>query len=172
MPDEITQLREKICEHDRLYYVEGSPKISDLEYDQLMRQLRDWEKEHPTQIPPDSPTQRVGGEPIAELVSVPHRTPMLSIENTYNLGELRDFGGRVKKTLGDAPTAWIVELKIDGVAASLIYGNGILVQALTRGNGTVGDDITHNIRTIKEIPLKLHGNPTTFPKRLEIRGEV
>jgi len=120
-------------------------------------------------IPPDSPTQRVGGEPIEGLVPVPHRVPMLSIENTYTLGELCDFGSRVKKLLGSDPD-WVVELKVDGVAVSLIYENGILVQGLTRGNGVVGDDITHNVKTFRDIPLRLDTqNP---PKRLEVRGEV
>jgi len=180
MLTEIARLREEIRKHDRLYYVEAAPIISDLEYDRLTQQLRQLESEHPEWITPDSPTGRVGGEPIRELVSVPHTTPMLSIENMYNLGELRDFGNRtektLKKTLGNVPVSWCVELKIDGVAASILYEDGILVQALTRGDGLVGDDITHNIRTIKEIPLKLPGSagilPASGPKRLEIRGEV
>ncbi|MCL2306344.1 MAG: NAD-dependent DNA ligase LigA [Planctomycetaceae bacterium] len=173
MLTEITQLREEIRKHDRLYYVEGTPIISDLEYDRLMQRLRQLETQHPDCITPDSPTQRVGGEPIRELVSVPHRTPMLSIENSYNIGELRDFGNRVAKVLGDAPVSWSVELKIDGVAASILYEDGILVQALTRGDGLIGDDITHNIRTIKDVPLKLTpGTAGILPARLEVRGEV
>ena len=150
MLTEITQLREEIRKHDRLYYVEAAPVISDLEYDRLMQRLRQLEAEHPEWITPDSPTQRVGGSPVRELVSVPHTTPMLSIENSYSIGELRDFGNRVEKTLAQkmldcAPVSWSVELKIDGVAASIRYEDGVLVQGLTRGDGLVGDDITHKL---------------------------
>ena len=170
-------LRQQLWDYDRRYRL-GEPMISDTEYDRLLRELQRLEQESGESIPPDSPTQRVGGEPIDGLVSVPHRVPMLSIENTYTLDELQDFGNRVRKLLGSDPQ-WVVELKVDGVAASLIYEDGILVQGLTRGNGIVGDDITHNVKTLRDIPLRLttptpprEGNDCFPPKRLEVRGEV
>ncbi|MDR2705856.1 MAG: NAD-dependent DNA ligase LigA, partial [Planctomycetaceae bacterium] len=157
----INELRKKLWDYDRCYRL-GEPIISDTEYDLLLQKLQQLESESNEEIPPDSPTQRLGGEPMEGLVTVAHRVPMLSIENTYNIGELREFGNRVAKLLGEIPNhdqketkepAWIVELKIDGVAASLIYENGLLVQGLTRGNGIFGDDITHNVRTLRDIPL-------------------
>ena len=164
----LDSLRRQLWDYDRQYRL-GEPVISDTEYDRLLRELQRLEQQSGEPIPPDSPTQRVGGEPIEGLVSVPHRVPMLSIENTYTISELQDFGKRVQKLLGSDPD-WVVELKVDGVAASLIYEDGILVQGLTRGNGIVGDDITHNVRTLRDIPLRLDTpNP---PKRLEVRGEV
>ncbi|MDR2115961.1 MAG: NAD-dependent DNA ligase LigA [Planctomycetaceae bacterium] len=176
--DNINELREKLWDYDRRYRI-GEPIISDTEYDLLIRKLRRLEAASKEPIPPDSPTQRLGGEPMEGLVTVPHRVPMLSIENTYNIGELHDFGNRVTKFLADTANknsketkelAWVVELKIDGVAASLIYEDGILVQGLTRGNGVFGDDITHNIRTLRDIPLRLATKKP--PKQIEIRGEI
>ena len=164
----IDRLRDELRDLDRRYRL-GEPLISDLEYDRKLAELARLEKESGKPIPSDSPTQRVGGEPVDELVSVAHRLPMLSIENTYTIDELQEFGNRVKKSLG-GDTAYIVELKIDGVAATLIYEDGVLVQALTRGNGIIGDDITHNIRTIRDVPLRL--DTKTPPKTLEVRGEV
>lgn len=166
---EIDQLREQIRFHDRKYYVEARPVISDLEYDRLLQRLVQLERAHPELVTPDSPTQRVGDAPVPHLQQVAHRVPMLSIENTYSLDELVEFGTKTEKALG-GPAEWVVELKIDGVAVSIIYEQGVLARALTRGNGTVGDDITHNIRTIADIPLKLSGDQ--FPPLLEIRGEV
>ncbi len=169
---QIENLRKKLWDYDKRYRA-GEPLISDLEYDRLLDDLRRLEKESGKPIPSDSPTQRLGGDVVDGLVSVPHRHPMLSIENTYNIGELREFGKRVENNphLADTPRIpWVVELKIDGVAASLIYENGILVQGLTRGNGVIGDDVTHNIKTIHDVPLKL--DTKTPPKVLEVRGEV
>jgi len=170
----ITNLCEKIRHHDRLYYSESQPEISDLEYDKLLLELRRLEADNPSLITPDSPTQRVSGEAIGTLVSVQHRIPMLSIDNTYNTEDLKAWSTRTKKYLQEAgnnePIHWVLELKIDGVAASLIYESGILVLGATRGNGVVGDDITHNVRTIKAIPLRLRTqNP---PPQVEVRGEV
>ena len=170
----ITNLCEKIRHHDRLYYSESQPEISDLEYDKLLLELQRLEAENPSLITPDSPTQRVSGEAIGTLTSVQHRIPMLSIDNTYNTQDLRAWSTRTKKYLREAgnnePVHWVLELKIDGVAASLIYESGILVLGATRGNGVVGDDITHNVRTIKAIPLRLRTqNP---PPQVEVRGEV
>jgi len=166
---EIEQLREEIRYHDRKYYVEARPEITDLEYDRLMQKLVKLEQEHPDLVTADSPTQRVGDAPVSYLQQVAHRVPMLSIENTYSLEELLDFGTKTEKALG-GEAEWVVELKVDGVAVSIIYEDGILARALTRGNGTVGDDITHNIRTIADVPLKLTGEQ--IPPLLEIRGEV
>jgi DNA ligase (NAD+) len=165
----IDQLRQQIRYHDRKYYVEASPEISDLEYDRLMQQLKDLESQHPDLILPDSPTQRIGDEVVGGLNQVEHRQPMLSIENTYSLEELSNFLGRVQRTVGGSPVEWVLELKIDGVAAALIYESGLLVRAVTRGDGRVGDDITHTIRTISDIPLRLSGEP---PEVLEVRGEI
>jgi DNA ligase (NAD+) len=167
---EIERLRDEIRAHDRRYYVEAAPSISDLEYDRLVQQLKDLEAAHPELITPDSPTQRVGDQPLAGLAHVTHRVPMLSIDNTYTVDELRAFGARVEKLLGGEPVEWVVELKIDGVAVGLVYENGRLVQGATRGDGRVGDDVTHNLRTVLGVPLRLTGDDV--PKSLEVRGEV
>ena len=167
---EIAALREEIRAHDRRYYVEATPTISDLQYDLLLERLGKLESEHPDLVTPDSPTQRVGGEPIGELESVTHRTPMLSIDNTYSTEELSKYGQRIDKLLDGEPIEWVVELKIDGVAVSLTYENGELVGGATRGDGRTGDDITHNVRTVQGVPLRLAGdNP---PPLIEIRGEI
>lgn len=167
---EIEQLREQIRYHDRKYYVEAAPEITDLEYDRLMQRLRRLEEEHPELITPDSPTQRVGEQPVEGLQQVRHRVPMLSIENTYSREELEAFVRRTEKLLDGEPVQWVVELKVDGVAVALVYENGLLVRGVTRGNGEVGDDVTHNIRTVLDVPLKLHG--TDVPRLLEVRGEI
>lgn len=167
---EIQSLRTEILRHDRLYYTEARPEISDQEYDALMRRLQALEAAHPELASPDSPTQRVGGEPVGELVAVEHPVPMLSIDNTYSLDDLRQYGERAAKLLAGEKIAWVVELKIDGVAVSLRYEKGRLVRGATRGNGRVGDDITHNIRTIRDIPLRLAG--LAVPEVLEVRGEI
>jgi DNA ligase (NAD+) len=161
----LDALRQQLWDYDRRYRL-GEPVISDTEYDRLFQELRQLEQQSGEPIPPDSPTQRVGGEPIEGLKRVAHRVPMLSIENTYTMDELQKFGNRVKKTLGNDPE-WVVELKIDGVAASLIYENGILVQGITRGNGIVGDDVTHNLDMIVDMPRTI-----TNKNRFEVRGEV
>ena len=166
----IELLRKQIRHHDRKYYVEARPEITDLEYDLLLTRLRHIEEQHPERITPDSPTQRVGGEPVDELVSVHHRLPMLSIDNTYSAAELTAWGLRVEKLLPKEPIEWVLELKIDGVALSLTYQDGHLVLASTRGNGLVGDDITHNIRTIPAVPLVLAIDSP--PESIEVRGEV
>lgn len=167
---EIARLREEIAHHDRKYYVEAAPEISDLDYDRLMERLKRLEAEHPELIVPDSPTQRVGDQPVEGLHEVPHRVPMLSIDNTYAIDELRAYGRRTEKLLAGELVEWVVELKIDGVAVSLLYEGGRLVRGVTRGNGAVGDDITHNIRTIRDVPLRLVEDDV--PEVLEVRGEV
>ncbi|MDI6793273.1 MAG: NAD-dependent DNA ligase LigA [bacterium] len=166
----IKDLRETIKYHDRKYYVEAAPEISDYEYDQLMKELIELEREHPDLVAIDSPTQRVGGEPLAEFVSVAHRVPMLSLDNTYSTEEVEEFDARVKRGLGqEGEIEYVVELKIDGVGISLIYGeDGRLVQGSTRGDGVTGDDITANLRTIRAIPLSI--DPSLCP--LEVRGEA
>ena len=167
---EIEELREEIRRHDRKYYVEAAPEISDLEYDRLLARLKKHEAENPDLVTPDSPTQRIGDQPVEHLPQVEHRVPMLSIDNTYSIEELREFGARTARLLENEPIEWVVELKIDGVAVAIIYENGVLTRALTRGNGVVGDDITHNVRTVADVPLRLVGNEV--PPVLEVRGEV
>ena len=170
----IAKLREEIRRHDRRYYVEAAPEISDRDYDRLVDELRDLEAKHPELVTPDSPTQRVGDEPVPELQPVRHRVPMMSIDNTYGADDLAAWGKRVEKLLADAghtePVEWVLELKIDGVAMSLTYGSGRLALAATRGNGVTGDDVTHNVRTIHGVPLVLALSAP--PESIEVRGEV
>jgi DNA ligase (NAD+) len=167
---QAARLREQIRHHDQKYYVDAAPEITDLEYDRLLERLKKLEAAHPELVTPESPTQRIGDQPIAKLAHVTHRVPMLSIENTYNVDELREFGARVAKALRDESIEWVVELKVDGVAVSVLFEKGLLIRGSTRGNGRVGDDITHNLRTIGDVPLRLTGDGT--PAVLEIRGEV
>jgi len=170
----IARLREQIRHHDRKYYVEAAPEISDREYDRLVDELRGLETKHPDLITPDSPTQRVGDEPVPQLRPVRHRVPMMSIDNTYSAADLAAWGRRVEKLLADAgatePVEWVLELKIDGVAMSLTYDAGRLALAATRGNGVAGDDVTHNVRTIHGVPLVL--DRAAPPASIEVRGEV
>jgi DNA ligase (NAD+) len=166
----IEKLREEIRYHDRKYYIEAAPEISDLEYDRLVEKLKKLEAEHPELVTPDSPTQRVGDQPVEGLEQVPHRVPMLSIDNTYSVAELEKYAERTAKLLPGEPIEWVVELKIDGVAVSLVYEDGVLARGLTRGNGRVGDDVTHNVRTVGGVPLRLAGD--RVPAVLEVRGEV
>src|SRR3954452_12925351 len=153
----IAELREEIRFHDRKYYEESRPVITDRDYDRLMQELIDLEKAHPDLITPESPTQRVGGDVQTELKSVRHVVPMMSIDNTYSEEEVRAFDERVRKTLGaDAKIAYVLEPKIDGTSISLRYEEGKLVLGATRGRGNVGEDVTVNVRTIKSVPLTLH----------------
>ncbi|WP_149496849.1 NAD-dependent DNA ligase LigA [Roseiconus lacunae] len=166
----VEQLRDEIRRHDHAYYVEAKPTISDLQYDQLLRELRDLEDLHPQLLTEDSPTRRIGDAPVEHLRQVEHAVPMLSIDNTYSLDELRAYFERTEKLLEGEPIKWVMEYKIDGVAASVRYQDGVLTLGLTRGNGTVGDDITHNVRTIRDLPLKTTAE--SAPQILEVRGEV
>ncbi len=168
---QIERLREEIRGHDYLYYVLNQPKISDRQYDKLFAELKKLEEVNPQFITGDSPTQRVSERPLEGFTNVRHAVPMLSMDNTYNADELRAFDERVRKQLGSEDYDYIVELKIDGVAISLRYEDGILVTAATRGDGEVGDDVTANVRTIKAVPLTLLGR-STIPAVLEVRGEV
>ncbi|RIK72382.1 MAG: DNA ligase (NAD(+)) LigA, partial [Planctomycetota bacterium] len=170
LESEVERLRAEIREHDRRYYVNAAPTISDLEYDRLLQRLKDLEAAHPQLVTPDSPTQRVGGSPVEGLKPLRHRVPMLSMDNTYNLQELREFGQRTGRLLPGEEVAWTVELKIDGAAVTLIYENGVLVRGGTRGDGQTGDDVTHNLRVVAGVPLRLSG--ADVPPVLEIRGEV
>lgn len=165
----IEQLRDEIRGHDRLYYVLNKPEISDQEYDKLFSELKELEAANPELITPDSLTQRVSGKAVG-FVNVAHVVPMLSIDNTYNADELKEFDKRVSKGLGEQDYEYAVELKIDGLAISLRYEKGVLVRAATRGDGTKGDDVTSNVKTIKAIPLKLLDD--NVPEVLEVRGEV
>ncbi len=174
MPRDPTQRIDELCEqiryHDRKYYVDADPEISDRNYDRLIEELHELEAAHPELVTTESPTQRVGDQPVDHLVQVNHRAPMLSIDNSYSVEDLRKYEERTRKLLDKEQIHWVVELKIDGVAVSILYENGRLQQALTRGNGVVGDDITHNIRTVVDVPLRLAtANP---PSLLEVRGEV
>ena len=168
---EIESLRERLRYHNWRYYVLADPEITDYEYDQLFTRLKTLESEHPGLITPDSPTQSVGGAPIEGFEQVRHQTPMLSLDNSYSVDDLREFDERVRKNLpSDAVVEYVAELKIDGVSVSLQYRDGALVLAATRGNGVTGDDITANARTIRTLPQRLlGGNP---PALLEVRGEV
>jgi DNA ligase (NAD+) len=163
-------LCEEIEKHNRLYYQEAKPEISDKEYDKLLKELVDLEKKHPELANANSPTQRVGGAPIDGFVTLKHRLPMLSIDNTYSPSELKEFDKKVCKGLGNDKPSYMVELKIDGVAISLIYENGILTAGVTRGDGEKGDDVTQNLKTVGGVPLKL--NTKKPPALLEVRGEV
>ncbi len=166
----IAVLREQIRHHDYLYFTRGTPEITDQQYDALLRELRDLEAAHPDLITPDSPTQRVGEQPLPGFEHVRHAVPMLSIDNTYSADELREFDRRVAKGLDGAAYTYVVDPKIDGVAVSLRYEDGMLVLGATRGDGTTGDNITQNLRTVRSIPLRLAGDG--WPRVLEVRGEV
>lgn len=152
---EIERLRDEIRRHDELYYQQARPEISDQEYDALMRRLLELEEAHPDLVTPDSPSQRVGGKPIESFGTVKHAVRMMSIDNTYAEEEVREFDTRVRKLLGTDKFAYTCEPKIDGVSLSLRYENGLLASAATRGDGVTGDDVTHNARTIRNIPLRL-----------------
>ncbi len=168
--DRIARLRDEINYHNYRYYVLDDPEISDSEYDRLLRELQDLEQQHPELITPDSPTQRVGAAPLDSFDEVRHRVPMLSLGNAFDDEEVRDFDRRARERLGVDSIAYAVEPKLDGLAISLRYENGVLVQAGTRGDGITGEDVTQNVRTIDTIPLRLIGRG--WPTLLEVRGEI
>lgn len=171
-PDErIRALRESIRHHEERYYVLNDPEISDEEFDRLLHELEALEAEHPDLVTTDSPTQRVAGRPAEGFATVEHLVPMLSLDNAYNEEELRAFDERVRKGagLGDAPVAYVAELKIDGLSIALTYVDGLLTRGATRGDGARGEEVTANVRTIRSIPLRLRGAPDG---RIEVRGEV
>jgi DNA ligase (NAD+) len=165
----VKQLRREINEHNRRYYEEAAPTISDKEYDLLYRELQDLEAQFPDLVTADSPTQRVGGAPLKEFAQVRHRTPMLSLDNTYSELEVAAFFQRLEKLLSGEAIKTMIEPKVDGVAISLLYESGVLESAATRGDGTVGDDVTQNVCTIRAVPHRLKA---PYPKVLEVRGEI
>ena len=167
----LEELKESLHYHAVRYYVEDNPEIPDAEYDRLMRELLDIEAQHPDLVTVDSPSQRVGGKPLSEFSEVQHEVPMLSLDNAFDDSELESFHKRAQDRVGNQSVKqYCCEPKLDGLAVSLLYENGVLVQAATRGDGTTGENITENVRTINAIPLKLRGND--WPERLEVRGEV
>ena len=171
----IEALREKIRQHEYLYYVLDQPEISDAEFDKLMRQLKELEAEHPELLTADSPTQRVGGKPREGFVKVRHSSPMLSLDNTYNEDELRDWERRVHELSGRKDVDYVCELKLDGMSLALIYEDGKLVRGITRGDGTVGEDVTLNVRTVRSVPLSIPKEKLKkagIPPNFEVRGEL
>ncbi|MEW8304766.1 MAG: NAD-dependent DNA ligase LigA, partial [Candidatus Thiodiazotropha sp.] len=169
----IESLREEINYHNRQYYVFDEPKIADAAYDRLLRELKQLESEYPQFITPDSPTQRVGDKPLEGFEEVVHRLPMLSLDNAFDEAEMGEFERRIRDRLkldGERPIRYLAEPKLDGLAVSLRYEQGKLVQGATRGDGSRGEDVTSNVRTIKAIPLSLQGDD--WPGILEVRGEV
>jgi DNA ligase (NAD+) len=166
--ERISFLRQEIARHNRLYYVDAQPEISDFEFDKLLEELIALEQKHPELFDANSPSQRVGGQVTKEFPTVTHRYPMMSLSNTYSRQEIEDFIKRIKKEI-EEPLQFVCELKYDGVAIGITYKNGELYQAVTRGDGTQGDDITTNVRTINSIPLKLQGQ---YPADFDIRGEI
>lgn len=164
-------LRAEIERHNYLYYVRNAPEITDAEWDRLLHELKSLEAEHAELVTPESPTQRVGSAPAAEFGEIRHRVPMLSLDNAFSVEDVEAFDRRVRERLGGVDAVdYACEPKLDGLAVSVTYQDGVLVQAATRGDGTVGEDVTHNIRTIKSVPLRLRGDD--WPKLLDVRGEV
>ena len=161
-------LRAELERHNRLYYAEAAPEISDREFDRLLRELQDLEAAHLELATADSPTRRVGGAPLGSFAPVAHAVPMMSLDNTYSIDEMREFDARIRKALGAESVDYVLEPKVDGVSISLRYERGVLKTAATRGDGKTGDDITANARTIRTIPLRI---PTDAPV-LEVRGEA
>src|SRR5918912_923293 len=166
---EIESLREEIRRHEELYYVHDNPEISDAEYDALLVRLAQLESEYPELVTPDSPTQRVGGRPAEGFDEYVHRRPMLSLDNSYNIEDLRAFDERCRKLADGRPFEYVAELKIDGLSLSVHYENGLLVRGVTRGDGRVGEDVTQNVRTIRSVPLRLK---VSEESEVEVRGEA
>jgi len=167
------ELRHVLNEASYRYYVLDRPMMSDAEYDRLFRELRELEAAHPELVTPDSPTQRIGAEPASQFEKVRHLAPMLSLDNAFDYGELRAWEDRNARILSEVRDAgYVAELKIDGAAVALLYEDGVFVRGATRGNGVIGEDVTRNLRTIREIPLRLRDGDAPVPKRVEIRGEV
>src|SRR6185369_13814751 len=168
----IEKLRDEIRRHEDLYYVENAPEISDREYDELLEKLQQLEAEHPELITPDSPTQRVGGRPAEGFPEVVHTRPMMSLDNSYNIEELRAFDERCRRLAEGRPLEYVAELKIDGLSLSLQYEDGVLARGVTRGDGRIGEDVTQNARTIRSVPLRLKSAAKRIDSGLEVRGEV
>ena len=168
----LNDLRDEIRRHDALYYLQEDPEISDREYDELIAALKTLEREHPDLITPDSPTQRVSGRPAEAFPEFVHRRPMLSLDNSYNIDELRAFDERCQRLSLGRPFEYVTELKIDGLSLSVHYENGLFVRGVTRGDGFIGEDVTPNVRTIRSIPLKLRNERGKVGGEIEVRGEV
>ncbi|MGH7600008.1 MAG: NAD-dependent DNA ligase LigA, partial [bacterium] len=169
---EIDKLRKELTYHSYRYYVLDDPEISDAEYDRMFRKLQALEEKFPELVTPDSPTQRVGAAPLEEFETVTHTIPMVSLDNAFDDGEMRDFDQRLRKLLELDEIEYTVEPKLDGTAVELVYENGLLTVGSTRGDGYTGENITQNLRTIKSIPLRLMNDKAKIPERLEVRGEV
>ena len=172
---ELNKLRAEIRYHEHRYYVLDDPEISDFEFDQLMHRLQELERQHPKLITPDSPSQRVGGQPAAEFPKVRHSAQMLSLDNTYSVDELRDFDRRVRELSGRSSVEYVAELKLDGLSMALTYADGVLTHGVTRGDGVTGEDVTANVKTIRSLPLSIDPKRLELiasPERFEVRGEV
>jgi DNA ligase (NAD+) len=169
---EIEKLREEIRRHEELYYVQDNPEIADAEYDALLEKLQQLEQQHPEFITLDSPTQRVGGRPAEAFSEVVHRHPMLSLDNSYNIDELRAFAQRCQRLAEGRPLEYVAEMKIDGLSISLHYEDQVLARGVTRGDGRIGEDVTQNARTIRSVPLKLNAKAKPVANEIEVRGEV
>jgi DNA ligase (NAD+) len=170
--NEIEKLRNEIRRHEDLYYLQDSPEISDREYDLLLEKLQTLEQTHPELITPDSPTQRVGGRPAEGFPEVVHRRPMLSLDNSYNIDELRAFDERCRKLADGRQLEYVAELKIDGLSLSLHYESKVLMRGVTRGDGRIGEEVTQNARTIRSVPLRLKKDAKEIGSEIEVRGEV
>lgn len=168
--DQIAKLRREIRQHDHLYYVEGKPAISDAAYDRLFEELKSLEFAHPELITPDSPTQRVGGSPLSSLPPFEHRIPLLSLDSLFTQSDVEAFDARIRKSAGIETVDYIVEPKFDGLSVEVVYQNGVFAKAATRGDGVKGEDVTHNVKTIRSLPLTLEG--PNIPSELHLRGEV
>jgi len=169
---EIEKLRAEIRRHEDLYYVYDNPEIPDREFDELIEQLQKLEAAHPELVTPDSPTQRVGGRPVEGFPEVVHRRPMLSLDNSYNIDELRAFDDRCRRLADGRPISYVAELKIDGLSIALHYQREVLVRGVTRGDGRIGEDVTQNARTIRSVPLRLRPGAKKVADEFEVRGEV
>jgi len=169
---QIEKLRDEIRRHDELYYVNDSPEISDRDYDLLIEKLQQLEEANPELITPDSPTQRIGGRPAEGFPEVVHTRPMMSLDNSYNIDELRAFDERCQRLADGRPLEYVAELKIDGLSLSLRYEDGVLTRGVTRGDGRIGEEVTQNARTIRSVPLRLKSQPKRIDGPLEVRGEV
>lgn len=168
----IKALRDEIRRHDELYYLNENPEISDREYDSLLQKLRELESQHPELVTADSPTQRVGGKPAESFPEFMHRVPMLSLDNSYSIDELRAFDERCRKLAGGESLEYVAELKIDGLSLSVHYEDGSFVRGVTRGDGSRGEDVSSNVRTIRSVPLKLHKKAAAIAREIEVRGEA
>ena len=172
---QIDALREKIRHHEHRYYVLDDPEISDAEFDRLVNELKALETQHPELITADSPTQRVGGKPREGFVKIPHSTPMMSLDNAYSEEELRDWERRVHELSGESRVDYVCELKLDGMSLALRFAGGKLALGITRGDGSVGEDVTLNVRTVRSVPLTIPAKTLTkagLPADFEVRRRI